>query len=302
MAGRHFVARDGGCIDRPIRSILVAADLSRASRNAVRHGIDIARQTRAKLQVVHVLSPLRYSFGGAELIQHATQIATRGIDDFEIRLACSGALKGIHSRFSVIEGEVATEIQALAAKEDVDLIVVGTNCPRGISYLVRGSVGERIFRSATCPVLTVNVNTSRPGLNKNIRHILFATDFGSGSVNALPHVVSLATQFGAGVTVLHVVDGESERRVRGEPLPVEASLQRLRDMPFPQRAARPEIRFTAQSGNVAEVIVRTARTQPASLIVMGLTRTRLLARAAHPASIAYRVVCDASCPVLTFRA
>jgi nucleotide-binding universal stress UspA family protein len=285
----------------PIRSLLVAADLSRASRNAVRYGIDIARQSGAKLQLVHVVSPLRYSFGGVEVIQEATQTATRGIDDFEIRLACIGKLKGVSSRFWVREGDVASEIEALADKEHVDLIVVGTNCPTGISYLVRGSVGERIFRSMTLPVLTVNVNTSRPGLNKNIRHILVTTDFGSASVAALSHAVSLATQFGASLTVLYVYDSKPQRQLRCEASLVECSLQRLREMPLSGNVDSLDIRFVVQTGDVVDAILHTARAQSASIIVMGLTRARLLARLAHAQSIAYRVVCGAQCPVLSVR-
>lgn len=286
----------------PIRSILVAADLSRASRIAVRYGIDLARQYGAKLHVVHVLSSLRYSFGGAELIAEATQIATRRIDDLEIKLACSGALKEVRSRFFVREGEVGTEIEEFARHEDVDLIIVGTNCRRGISYLVRGSVGERIFRATKSPVLTVNVNASRPGIKQKIRHILFATDFRRGSIAAIPNAVSLAEQFGARLTVLHVLPNGAERRILRESSLMEASLQSLRDLPFPDSVNRSDIGFSVQTGDVADVILRTARIQSESVIVMGLTRTRFVARAVHPPSIAYRIVCDAPCPVLTVRA
>ncbi len=286
----------------PIRSILVAADLSRASRIAVHYGIDLARQYGAKLHVVHVLSSLRYSFGGAELIAEAAQIATRRIDDLEIKLACCGVLKGVRSRFFVREGDVGTEIEEFARHEDVDLTIVGTNCRRGIAYLVRGSVGERIFRATKCPVLTLNVNASRPGLKKNIQHVLFATDFRRGSIGAFPYAVSLSEQFGAHLTVLHVVRNRAERRARRESKPIEASLQRLRDLTSTHSVHGSDIGFSVQSGDVADLILRTARLQPASVIVMGITRARLLPTAVNPPSIAYRVVCDAPCPVLTVRA
>jgi nucleotide-binding universal stress UspA family protein len=54
------------------------------------------------------------------------------------------------------DGDVAEKILA-AAREDVDLIVMATEGRQGIVDALRGSVTERVVRSAPCPVLAVPI-------------------------------------------------------------------------------------------------------------------------------------------------
>ncbi len=287
---------------QPIRSILVATDLSSSSHTAVVHGIEIARKYDAMLHFVHVVSALGYTFGGREVMHRATQVACRSILDLETKLGSSGVLEKVRSLFWVRQGEVATEVEELARQENADLIVVGTNCPRGLSHLVLGS-GERIFRWTERPVLTVNANISRrPFAGNGVQHVLFATDFSEASTKALHYAASLSSQFSAPLTALHVVENHPKIRPLSETDWIEASLRRLRNMPFPERSSPLDVRFAVQTGDVADVILRAAKLNPATVIVMGLNRAKLIASAAHSRSIAHSVVSGAQCPILTVRA
>jgi len=49
------------------------------------------------------------------------------------------------------------EIAAFAAKEKIDLIVMGTHGRTGLAHAFLGSVAERVVRGAPCPVLTVRL-------------------------------------------------------------------------------------------------------------------------------------------------
>src|SRR5207245_1770930 len=65
------------------------------------------------------------------------------------------AWNGTHPEVVVQTGMVADSILSFAAKQTVDLIVMGTHGRRGIDRLTMGSVTERVLRKAQCPVLAV---------------------------------------------------------------------------------------------------------------------------------------------------
>jgi nucleotide-binding universal stress UspA family protein len=59
-------------------------------------------------------------------------------------------------RKTVRVGDPRAQILALAAAEDVDLIVMGTHGRTGAAHFWLGSVAERVVREANRPVLTVH--------------------------------------------------------------------------------------------------------------------------------------------------
>jgi nucleotide-binding universal stress UspA family protein len=59
------------------------------------------------------------------------------------------------ARTLVCSGDARSRILNHAAREHVDLIVMGTHGRKGAAHLFLGSVAERVVREASCPVLTV---------------------------------------------------------------------------------------------------------------------------------------------------
>ena len=64
---------------------------------------------------------------------------------------------GVEAQILAAEGIPADVIVAVAKKEDIDLIVMGTEGRTGLKHLLLGSVAERVVRTAACPVLTARV-------------------------------------------------------------------------------------------------------------------------------------------------
>src|SRR4029453_12528904 len=58
----------------------------------------------------------------------------------------------------VREGEVDVEVRTLAAKQKVDLVVMGTHGRRGLERFFVGSKTERLLRSLPIPLLTISSN------------------------------------------------------------------------------------------------------------------------------------------------
>ena len=76
------------------------------------------------------------------------------------------------------------------------LIVISTCSRKELEKLLLGSVAEEVFRNAECPVLTVGPHATRWPADGNLRHIVYATDFGPESVHGLPYAISLAEKIG----------------------------------------------------------------------------------------------------------
>ncbi len=152
-------------------------------------------------------------------------------------------------------------------KYEIDLIVIGTCGRKGLGKLLLGSVAEEVFRNAACPVLTVGPHATRWPADDNLRHILYATDFGPESVHGLPYAISLAEQTRALLTLLHVAPEPSVALPEPDPgaLPVVGPSEVAASTEKQLRALIPEgtqlwhePESMVQFGPAAETIVKIA--------------------------------------------
>lgn len=159
-------------------------------------------------------------------------------------------------------------------------------------------------------------------------HILVATDFSEGANQALAFAFEEATQHGARLTLLHIMQQHATTEVyyvtqspeapidfqadsggtlpsypTPEPTtvrrdPSEDVLEQLRHLVPSTFTGTWEARVTV--GHPADAIVQTAEALPADLIVMG-THGRTGLQHVLLGSVAEKVVRHAPCPVLTVR-
>jgi nucleotide-binding universal stress UspA family protein len=208
------------------------------------------------------------------------------------------ALRGTLHEGVTERGELWNVLDDVIHRHDIDLIILGTHGKHGLKKLVLGSDAEQVFRKSRCPVLTIGPKVPPPTESSAFRTIVFATDFSAGSLHALPYALSLAEENQAHLVLLHLIPLVPLQHQES----VAASARtRLEEM-LPKDAAdwcRPEciVRFEFP----AEGILNLAREQNADLIVMGVHKGTPFASAHLPWAIAYEVVCEAPCPVLTVR-
>jgi nucleotide-binding universal stress UspA family protein len=159
-----------------------------------------------------------------------------------------------------------------------------------------GSTAEDIIRVAPCPVLTVGPHVTTVA-SAGVRSIVCATDFSLGSLRAAEFAVSLAHEYQADLTLLHVVE---EALTESPDLAIRRTEQRLREMipSEPKLLYEPEV--VVEIGPVAERILAVANELIADVIVMGVRGAGAFAdTASHFGSIAHGVVTFAPCPVMT---
>lgn len=62
-------------------------------------------------------------------------------------------------QYKVFMGDVAEQIVQYTLEIEADLIVMGTHGYKGLEKIMFGSVADKVVRSASCPVLTINPYT-----------------------------------------------------------------------------------------------------------------------------------------------
>lgn len=285
-----------------LKNILFATDLSRSAEAVLSHAVDLSRRYGAALFTVHVLPHTPFVEAASPDPAVAKLSADRGLT----ALMRSVSLKDVEHKELIEQGEIPEVLARLVKDYGVDLIVLGTGGRKGLGKLLLGSVAEEVFRNAECPVLTMGPHSTRWRTDGNLQHILFATDFGPESLHAVPYAISLAEENRARLTFLHVTpepgvalpEPEPGAMPVFDPREVAASTEKqLREL-IPEGAQlwhEPE--YMVQLGSPAETIVRIAK-GTVDLIVLGVKRPAALTKHLGE-GVAYRVVCEAPCPVLS---
>jgi len=284
-----------------LTKILVATDFSEVSDRALGYAIALARRYDARIYLAHVITPDPFQFAEPQLAQatyeKVRQAAEEGITDILI----SGKLRGLPHEVLLEEGNVWPTLEKLIIEHEIDLVVAGTHGRGKVQKILIGSVAEEIFRQADTAVLTVGPSVKGdPQREIDLKHILFATDFGPGAQKAAAHAFSLAQEHNATLTLLHVIESAAAYTEESVARQREINSVRMRQL-MPNGTedwCKPEFRVTF--GSAVEEILIAARESQADLIVMGAKPRRSLA--GHvPLTIAYNVVTKATCPVLTVR-
>ena len=136
-----------------------------------------------------------------------------------------------------------------------------------------------------------------------IRNILYATDFSQQSSTAITLALSLAREFHARLSLLHVIDDYGDH-MNENPSPTDIALRMLQELIPTETGLQHAPEVLAQFGVPAEAILQTAAERETDLIVLGARPANGHLRAATHLSIgvAHRIIVGANCPVLTVKA
>lgn len=287
---------------RAFEHLLCATDFSFCSERALIYSSAIARRYGSELFVVHALAPETLQVLSPTALLGAFDRSRRYAEQCMATLVQNEHLQGLHDWSPVLmEGEVSEVLSGLVRKHNIDLIVVGTHGHSGIRKLLLGSTAEKIIRLSACPVLTVGPNLPDCKLElADFHKLLFAVDFSPECEAALPYVLSLATMLPAQLSLLYVVP--ETQALHQDPNRVLAYLQqRLREMAMDSGEPGCEVGVLTEIGPAAEGILKVAGWQESDLIILGV-RSGAPSHTHLPGATAYKVACQASCPVMTVRA
>ncbi len=194
--------RDRSTVSGPI---IVGVERSEPSRDAVALGRTLARSLGRELLLVAVfLVDTRSALMSP--VAHAAALADEA----------AAALEWVASPFggpvaqarAVPSTSVARGLHTVAEEEEALAIVVGPSHRGALGHVVPGSVGERLLRSAPCPVAVApsGYRSAEPG---PIHRIGVGFTAEPEADEALAAAVGIAARTGAAIQVLNVVEPPS---------------------------------------------------------------------------------------------
>ena len=136
----------------PYRKILLATDGSENAKSAACSGLEIARSTGAEVYAVYVAgisccSPIMPESYDWEIGKEGSE-AVAEIEEM-------GKENGVTVNSVLLQGNPAQEILDFAEKNDIDMIVLGTQGKAGIDRFLLGGVAEKVVRHSKTEVLVV---------------------------------------------------------------------------------------------------------------------------------------------------
>lgn len=278
------------------KNVLFATDLGSASEQAQAYAALLSRMFGSHLFVLHVeagpgLSP-RFKGGVPSPDKETGKAAGPGIPELEMFFRSSG----VPYTLLLERGEVQDALNRVVEERSIDLIILGSHGRHGVSYLFMGSTAENVARSSRCPVITVGPQ-AHAGFENSLKTIIFATDFSEESKLALPYATSLAQEFRANLTLLHVAP-RRERLIRDREHVSGYLLNQLKNLAPQSRFPWCAVSHVVTFGGTAKEILDAAKDRNADLIVLGLhSAVRFTSHV--PERLSYRLLCDAPCPVMS---
>jgi nucleotide-binding universal stress UspA family protein len=281
-----------------LKNILITTDFSTASSAALPFALAFSRMFSGRLFAAHVLASEPRLQVITDRLPAQDDQDWRDARQKLLAFTAPDSLGNASCKLILGRGDLDEVIPTVIQENEIDLVVLGTHGRRGIPKLVLGSGAEKIYRSATCPVLTVGPKVPRnAGESWTMRRILLPVDLDEPSDHVLHYALSLAEENESQLVLLHSVPmvpwqqrASVENRTRQELMRLIPS--EAHDWCTTESIVRWE--------HPAEAILRAAEDHEADLIVMGVHQARALA-SRLPWPIASEVVSRAPCPVLTVR-
>ncbi len=140
-------------VEPQARRILLAIDLSNASRGAIEAAIHLAADDHAELVVFSVVerSNLRLPGGRIRRIDQERDRLESGVNAIVRRARDAG----VSATYLIWDGDPAESILEAATTEAADVIVLGSRPRTDLRRLLLGSVSTEVTQKASCRVIVV---------------------------------------------------------------------------------------------------------------------------------------------------
>lgn len=149
-----------------VREILIATDIERPARAALRCAFFFAEQFHASLRVVHAWSPSEVPSrkdAGASRRRHESALSEQHLRERlnvivgEVPTAAPGC-----ATTEIADGPAAAAVLACAHRDKSDLILLGSTLSTAPVFSAGHTIAEQLTREARCPVMSVPHAVNRP--------------------------------------------------------------------------------------------------------------------------------------------
>lgn len=255
---------------QPIQKVLFPTDFSENSDHALAHAMRLTNFCKGELIVQHVVNDY------FERTPHWTTLFD--VRELQMNLDAFAELemaRTLHQMPSIVtvrtvisKGRPAEEIRALAEKEFVDLVVMGS---------AAGTVTNTVIRTTNRPVLAISSRLHASGTAGVAKRILVATDFSEYSKRVTRYAFQLQQAFDASIYLLHVIETtkaieyamrQSHFTDAGERMK-EWSMNQLLNLIPDESMDDPRVVRIVETGKASRQIATVAKRIGADLTVLG---------------------------------
>ena len=196
-----------------MKKILFPTDFSPAAHNAFKYAIALAKETRAKIDMIHVYS---VPFTGTDLYldlsqQRELRIQKQMQKEEQLASFCKEYDFNNFGDKLIFPSIFIHQEIIDRSKKGCDLVVIGTKGERNALNKLIGSVTTRLMMNAGCPVLAVPENAIYKGINE----ITYATTFSFKDKHFLAELAEFGSTFNARIHFLYV-SGDTRHEMEDE--------------------------------------------------------------------------------------
>lgn len=187
-----------------MKRILVPVDFSKEAENAAKIASDIARKTNSEIFLVHMLELPVSTIDPAEMstissepqIIYFMKLAHEKFEKFKLL----PFLKGLRVIETIQFQHAFSGIINESEKNNIDLIVMGSQGASGLQEMFIGSNTEKVVRRSKVPVLVIKQDID----HFQVKDIVFASDFNKESKTTFHRVIEFADLFEATIHLLYI--------------------------------------------------------------------------------------------------
>ena len=187
-----------------MKRILVPVDFSKEAESAAKVAASIAKKTNSEIFLVHMLELPVTTIDPAEMntissepqIIYFMKLAHEKFEKFK-QLPF---FKGIRVIETIQFQHAFSGIINESVKNNIDLIVMGSQGASGLQEMFIGSNTEKVVRRSKIPVLVIKQEVD----HFNIKDIIFASDFNKESKTTFQRVIDFALLFDATIHLLYI--------------------------------------------------------------------------------------------------
>ena len=272
----------------PPHNVLAAIDFSPGSRAALTFAIRLARHCAADLHVLHAVPASLVH--AARLADHppsprcgygaAGDIREEMLDELRRVLSECAPTAGAAAHCHVIEGDAATVILDIAAREQADVIVLGAKGLSNDAWPALGSTLEDVVRRTTIPIVAVPATWLPPdaradGLTGS-GPIIAGVDMTCPAIEGAVAGCQIAGALGTEVVLLHAVPPpQTPGRWQVHANAAAAAALEQSKVDFERVASAIKARSTVpvtlhtECSDIATALARQALAHPGGIVVLG---------------------------------
>jgi nucleotide-binding universal stress UspA family protein len=206
--------------------------------------------------------------------------------------------QGVECVPAVRHGFVPDVVADVVENSGASRLIVGTHGRKGLKKFVLGSIARQLLETVQIPVCTVGPRAHQ-GATGAPDKILHPVSLAGMHENSAALSLALGSQFGARVTLLHVImPGPGISRDPGQA--VATATEQMEALIPPEARERTEVQVRIALGTVVSEILDFAEELQAGLIVLGVhAPAHSWLPGTEPA--AYKILVSAPCPVISLR-